>query len=732
MLETTVVRNAGWVVGWDREAKRHVYLRDADVAFTGKVFTYVGKSFQGGWDHEIDGTGLMVMPGLVNVHSHAGEDTYLLGLNESGVDAGRDGEAAFYEYLKTSPRQVSGIDVRPLSAELGYAEMLAGGTTTIVDVCESTAYPDWIETLERSGLRAHLAPAFPSFTSERSPKDQLTDALAVIDEATASATGRLRGAVLPFDLATVPADLLRKSLVEARKRGVPWMIHTAEALAEVDQVKSDSGLSPVQQLEALGLLTANTLLIHSIFFDHHLALKGVAPFRDMDIVAKHGSSVAHAPYGFGLSCMAMDGYGRYQEAGINVGIGTDTFGHSLLEEMRLVLTLSRIGSGRVAGSTVRDVFHSATVGGAQALGRSDIGRLTRNARADFVLVDLGHPSMHPLNDPLRSLVLKAGDHAIRDVYIDGQKVVGDGKVLTLDRKSIASKLTDALSDLRSGYTETVHHSQDVETDDAGAINSFKPALNGRLGLSAGLKGLANGREVTHGHLSDVPYEYWTPNFPGVMERPLIPYGMSATIDAVVSKSAPGFELDFQSLTDMIDHDWFVQGLSGTGVLNVGGQDHIVEPGTIIVLPRGTSYTMLNRSDKDWVWYSTHPHLSYQYKTVDPNTLEPDDDLISETYARIAKELNLTPDKLLRATLTDGDPQPVPGAAGVAMRQLVLSRHFDSTLWRYDGGAKIVDRAATDNGCLRPRPGRQRRNCGRRRRLRSRRRHVPVHSWRNVM
>ena len=220
MLETTVVRNANWVVGWDREAKRHVYLRDADVAFTGKVFTYIGKRFQGGWDHEIDGSGLMVMPGLVNVHSHPSEDTHLLGLNESGVDAGLAGEADFYEYLKNSPRLIDGTDVRPMSAQLGYAEMLLGGTTTIVDVSESSSYPGWIDALEQSGLRAHLAPAFPSFTSKKSLADQLTDSLVIIDEAMASKTGRLSGVLLPFDLATVPEDLLRKSLDEELSRGI--------------------------------------------------------------------------------------------------------------------------------------------------------------------------------------------------------------------------------------------------------------------------------------------------------------------------------------------------------------------------------------------------------------------------------------------------------------------------------------------------------------------------------
>jgi cytosine/adenosine deaminase-related metal-dependent hydrolase len=90
-----------------------------------------------------------------------------------------------------------------------------------------------------------------------------------------------------------------------------------------------------------------------------------------------------------------------------------------------------------------DLFNAATLGGARALGRDDIGRLAPGCRADMVLVDLAHPMMRPTHDPLRSLIYAAGDRAIRTVIVDGETVVRDGRVLTMDYPAAAAALHEA-------------------------------------------------------------------------------------------------------------------------------------------------------------------------------------------------------------------------------------------------------------------------------------------------
>ena len=127
----------------------------------------------------------------------------------------------------------------------------------------------------------------------------------------------------------------------------------------------------------------------------------------------------------------------------NIGIGTDTYPHNFIEEMRSAAYFARVVAGSVDDLTTRDVFDAATVGGARALGRGDLGRLAPGCRADVVLVDVAAPSMMPLREPLRSLVYVAAERAVRDVYVDGRRVVADGRVLTMDYAVASRALGEA-------------------------------------------------------------------------------------------------------------------------------------------------------------------------------------------------------------------------------------------------------------------------------------------------
>ena len=115
-----------------------------------------------------------------------------------------------------------------------------------------------------------------------------------------------------------------------------------------------------------------------------------------------------------------------------MGIGTDCAPHNLIEEMRLAIILARNAVRDVAAADTGRVFHAATAGGADALGRPDLGRLEKGAAADLVLVDLAHPLMSPPRDPLRALVFHAADRAVRRVMVGGETVLADGRPTRLD------------------------------------------------------------------------------------------------------------------------------------------------------------------------------------------------------------------------------------------------------------------------------------------------------------
>jgi cytosine/adenosine deaminase-related metal-dependent hydrolase len=191
-----------------------------------------------------------------------------------------------------------------------------------------------------------------------------------------------------------------------------------------------------------GRARAHALIGHGIFLDHHSWLHW--PGRnDIKLLAETGTTVAHCPTVFSRRGITLQDFGTYSAAGINIGIGTDTFPHNFIEEMRTAAIAARISRGDAHAVRTTDIFNAATIGGATALARDDIGRIAPGMKADLVLVDATHPAMRPVYDPIRSLIYSAGERAVRDVFVDGRQVVRRGKALAFDYADAAARLEEA-------------------------------------------------------------------------------------------------------------------------------------------------------------------------------------------------------------------------------------------------------------------------------------------------
>jgi len=139
----------------------------------------------------------------------------------------------------------------------------------------------------------------------------------------------------------------------------------------------------------------------------------------------------------------MEDVGSYIRKGVNLAFGTDTEPQNMAEEVRMASTMGRAAAKSVRGVWLSELFHAATIGGAKALGRDDIGRISVGAKADLVLLDLEAPGMRPVRDPLRSFFFSAADRAVRDVFVDGSQVVKEGTVVTIDRAGLSRPLQDS-------------------------------------------------------------------------------------------------------------------------------------------------------------------------------------------------------------------------------------------------------------------------------------------------
>jgi len=446
-VATTCIREAAWVAAWD--GARQVYRRDIDVAFTGDRIVHVGPAYAGACESEIDGREVFVIPGLVNVHSHPTDEPAQKGVREEhGVP-----EMFMSGLYERSQAFHLDADGRRAAAEVAYAELLASGVTTLCDL--SAPLEGWLELLARSGLRAYVAPFFADARWQMASRHALRyrwdaqagrrgfeRALSLIDEAERHPCGRLAGMVYPGQIDTCEEALLRDAAAAAREKGRPLTTHIAQSVVEFDEMVRRHGITPVQWAAEIGLLGPGTLLGHAIFLDDNPWVHWHSR-RDLALLAESGAAVAHCPTVFSRYGQTLRDLGRYRRAGVGVGIGTDCSPHNMLEELRGAAILARVAGEDVATVTTADVLHAATVGGAAALGRDDLGRLAPGAKADLVLIDLAHAEMRPARDPLRSLVYTAAERAVVRVVVDGRKVVEGGRVLTLDREDAVGRLEEA-------------------------------------------------------------------------------------------------------------------------------------------------------------------------------------------------------------------------------------------------------------------------------------------------
>ena len=447
----TLVRGARWMVAWDAARGGHVYRTDADLAFEEGAIVHVGPGYAGPEPARvIDAGGCMLMPGLVDIHTHLFSEPMNKGMWDE-VGSPRLYNTSLYEYLPILRPDAEGTRA---AYGVALAELALSGVTTVCDLAPPSE--GWLDLLGASGLRVCIAPVFRSGRwltrdghsvayewDEVAGYRGLERALGEIEAAERHPSGRLSGMLCPAQVDTCTAELMRDAYGEAERRDLRFHTHAAQSLSEFHEIARRHGMTPIEWLDHLGVLTERTIVGHGIFLDDHPWTHWHSPGTDMRRLAERGATVAHCPTVFARRGIALHHFGRYLKAGVNMGVGTDVYPHNMLDEMRLVSYLARVVAENPRDTRAADVFHAATVGGARALGRDDIGRLAVGCKADFVLVDCAHPAMRPCRDPVQSLIYSASERAVRQVFVGGREIVRDGRALTIDYAAASAALEEA-------------------------------------------------------------------------------------------------------------------------------------------------------------------------------------------------------------------------------------------------------------------------------------------------
>ena len=370
--------------------------------------------------------GHVLIPGLVNLHTHAA----------MALMRGLADDRPLMEWLN---QHVWPAELRLVSPEfvedgtlIACAEMLKGGVTCFNDMY---FFPEAAARAAlRSGMRAAMGMIVIEFSSPYATDagDYLSRGFAMRD--------RLKNEpLLSFCLAphapfTVSDASFEKIATYASELDLPVHVHVHETADEIRDSLAAHGVRPIRRLHGLGLLGPNLIAVHAV----HLLDEEIA------LLAQHGCHVAHCPSSNLKLASGIAPVARLRVEGVNVGLGTDGAASNnrldIFTEMRLAALLAKGASGDAAALPAHAALATATINAARALGLdARIGSLTPGKCADITAVNLSAPEIAPCYDPVSHLVYAAGREHVSHVWVNGELLVENGRLLRLDSSEIAGK-----------------------------------------------------------------------------------------------------------------------------------------------------------------------------------------------------------------------------------------------------------------------------------------------------
>lgn len=410
----------------------------------------IGERLDSSGADEIDASGMIVVPGLINAHMHSGEN-FNPGLYENlPLDVWF---VRSHQVTRSEPPSADAIYVRTL---LGASLMLRSGTTTAVDfLYEAPAIT--LETLEPvvqgyrdAGMRATILLGVADLPFAKSLPLAGDQAIAAADEApppTADAIIKLARAAIdrwhepdgligiglgPSAPQRCSPELLRATIDLARERDVAWQTHVLETKTQALTSRDWHGESFVELMSRDGLLSPRTTLVHTVWLSD----------RDIELIAQSGCSAVHCL----LSNLRLgDGVARLpalERAGVPVALGTDGRGCDetldMFELAKMTALVHKVRGGDYRSwTTAADTFRMATIGGSRVAGHGQrLGRIEVGAEGDLVLLRSDSLAFAPVNDPARQLIYGSPSRDVDTVVVGGRVVMRSGQLTGIDTKSL--------------------------------------------------------------------------------------------------------------------------------------------------------------------------------------------------------------------------------------------------------------------------------------------------------
>jgi cytosine/adenosine deaminase-related metal-dependent hydrolase len=438
----------GYIIAFDGE--EHRLLKNGVVVIEEDKIKHVGKTYTGYVNEKIDARGKLVSPGFINTHLHFGACNFKSWPEDAG-------SRQFYgttllEYSPAFSGERAGAltkEEHSLFAKFSIAEVLKTGNTTITEMGSTSQ----VDVCMDMGVRAYMGDMFSTVQGYRTTDGKnivynwdeekgfkgLDKAVDFIKKCKGSYDGRIRGMYCPAEPDRMSEDLYREMRKKADELPAVINAHTAVSVHEFWACMRRYGMTPIEVVDSFGVLKSDVIIGHGVFITGHS--KTLHPYGDdLEIIAKRGCTVSNHPTTFAMRGTLYEAYSDYLERGINCTIGTDIRPFDVIREARWAAVLCKCVKADSYVGTAGNVYDSLTLAGAKALNRNDLGRISPGAKADITIINLKSVNMIPIRDPIKNLIYYGHTSDVDSTFVDGKKLVEDGKVIGLDEEKLLEQI----------------------------------------------------------------------------------------------------------------------------------------------------------------------------------------------------------------------------------------------------------------------------------------------------
>lgn len=411
-------------------------MENADVVFDDDTIVFVGHGYSGEFDVFHDFGESIISPGFIDLDALSDLDTTILGYdNAPAVLKGRVWPRS---YTDRGPYEMYSTDELAFQKRFAFAQLIKNGITTALPIA-SLFYRAWGETIdefdaaaqaaEDLGLRVYLGPAYRTGNQVVENDHRIVAdydearGLAELDAATdfarrmeAHPSPLLRGMLAPDRVETCTAELLQRTANASEQFNLPVRLHCCQSTTELALVKQQHGCTSAEWLQQLGFLSPRCLLPHGVHVSGN----------DLEFLAEAGVTIVHCPLVSARHGGILRTFSNYKALGLNMGMGTDTWPPDMILNLQIGVMMNRVADNSMTSCRSEDLFDAATLGGAAALQRPDLGRLSEGARADITIIDLSRTLQ--TTDPLQTLMTGTSGRDVSNVFIHGKHVLINGLI----------------------------------------------------------------------------------------------------------------------------------------------------------------------------------------------------------------------------------------------------------------------------------------------------------------